>query len=60
MSKPIEYKSVQAHILTYSDEIGWTIVSQTEAENRRVHEIDFEKPKEELLMAAEPKMEYNK
>lgn len=26
----------------------------------RVHEIDFEKQKEELLMAAEPKMEYNK
>jgi len=35
MSKPSEHKSVQARILKYADEIGWSVVSRTEAEERR-------------------------
>jgi len=35
MNKPTEHKSVQARILKYANEIGWTIVSQSEAESRR-------------------------
>ncbi|HET9057060.1 MAG TPA: HsdR family type I site-specific deoxyribonuclease [Chitinophagaceae bacterium] len=35
MAKPTEHKSVQARILKYANEIGWTIVSQGEAESRR-------------------------
>ena len=35
MSKPSEHKTVQARILAYAQEIGWTIVSREEAEQRR-------------------------
>ena len=35
MSKPGEYKTVQARILAYAQEIGWTFVSREEAERRR-------------------------
>ncbi len=35
MSKPTENKSVQARILKYAQEIGWTFVPQSEAEQRR-------------------------
>jgi type I restriction enzyme R subunit len=35
MSKPTEHKTVQARILAYAEEIGWTIVSREEAERRR-------------------------
>lgn len=35
MAKPTEHKSVQARILKYAVEIGWTFVSQSEAEKRR-------------------------
>ncbi len=35
MSKPTEHKSVQARILNYAEEIGWKVVSQNEAEQRR-------------------------
>ncbi len=33
--KPSEHKTVQARILKYADEIGWTVVSREEAEVRR-------------------------
>lgn len=33
--KPTEHKSVQARILQYANEIGWTIVSRAEAEQLR-------------------------
>jgi type I restriction enzyme, R subunit len=33
--KPGEHKTVQARILEYADEIGWTFVSREEAEQRR-------------------------
>ena len=35
MSKPTEHKTVQARILAYAQEIGWTIVTREEAERRR-------------------------
>ena len=35
MSKPGEHKTVQARILAYAQEIGWTFVSRKEAERRR-------------------------
>ncbi|HEB35853.1 MAG TPA: HsdR family type I site-specific deoxyribonuclease [Candidatus Aminicenantes bacterium] len=35
MPKPGEHKTVQGRILEYAQEIGWTFVSQTEAEQRR-------------------------
>ena len=35
MPKPGEYKTVQARILKYADDIGWTIVSRKESEQRR-------------------------
>src|SRR5210317_2196318 len=35
MSKPGEHKTVQARILAYAQEIGWSFVSREEAEQRR-------------------------
>lgn len=35
MPKPGEHKTVQSRILKYAEEIGWTIVSRAEAEQRR-------------------------
>ena len=35
MSKPGEHKTVQARILAYAQEIGWTVMSRDEAERRR-------------------------
>lgn len=34
MSRPGEHKTVQARILEYADEIGWTVVPREEAEQR--------------------------
>src|SRR5438105_13903562 len=35
MPTPTEHKTVQARILAYAQEIGWTYVPRGEAENRR-------------------------
>jgi type I restriction enzyme, R subunit len=35
MSAPTEHKTVQARILEYAEVIGWTFVSQKEAEQQR-------------------------
>ena len=35
MPKPGEHKTVQARILEYAQEIGWTYVPRAEAERRR-------------------------
>ena len=35
MPKPGEQKTVQSRILKYAGDIGWTYVSQSEAEKRR-------------------------
>jgi type I restriction enzyme R subunit len=40
MSKPGEHKTVQARILAYAQEIGWTFVPREEAERRRGFEPD--------------------
>ena len=40
MPKPEEHKTVQARILKYAEEIGWTIVSREDAEQRRGFDPD--------------------
>jgi type I restriction enzyme, R subunit len=40
MANPTEYKTVQARILAYAQEIGWTFVPRDEAERRRVFDAD--------------------
>jgi len=35
MPTPTEHKTVQSRILEYAEAIGWTFVSQKEAEQRR-------------------------
>lgn len=40
MSAPGEYKTVQARILQYAQEIGWTFIPREEAERRRRFNLD--------------------
>ncbi|MBM3435702.1 MAG: HsdR family type I site-specific deoxyribonuclease [Bacteroidetes bacterium] len=40
MPKATEYKTVQSRILQYAQELGWTFVSQAEAEKRRGFDSD--------------------
>ena len=40
MPSPSEHKTVQARILAYAQEIGWTLVSRSEAERRRGFDPD--------------------
>ena len=40
MPTPTEHKTVQARILEYAQDIGWTLVSRDEAEQRRGFELD--------------------
>ena len=40
MSTPFEHKTVQARILAYAQEIGWTLVPRAEAEQRRGFDPD--------------------
>jgi hypothetical protein len=35
MPKPTEHKTVQARILAYAQEIGWSLVTREEAERRK-------------------------
>ena len=46
MANPTEYKTVQARILTYAQEIGWTYVPRDEAEGRRGFDPDGATPEE--------------
>lgn len=52
MSTPNEYKTVQSRILKYSDDIGWSIVSRTEAETRRGFDNSQQSPREQALNAS--------
>lgn len=52
MSKPTEHKSVQARILKYADDIGWTVVSQSEAESRRGFDTSAATPREKAKNAS--------
>ena len=40
MPSPTEHKTVQARILAYAQEIGWTVVSRAEAERRSGFDAD--------------------
>src|SRR5579862_16946 len=52
MPKPGEHKTVQARILQYANEIGWTIVPRAEAEKRRGFDPDGESPEDRARLAA--------
>jgi type I restriction enzyme R subunit len=52
MPQPTEHKSVQARILKYANEIGWTIVSQGEAESRRGFDTSAASPREKAKNAS--------
>lgn len=52
MAKPTEHKSVQARILKYANEIGWSIVSQGEAESRRGFDASAASPREKAKNAS--------
>jgi len=46
MPKPNEHKSVQARILKYASDIGWSFVSQNDAESRRNFDQTGASPRE--------------
>lgn len=52
MSKSTEHKSVQARILQYAQEIGWTFVPQSEAEKRRNFDNSAASPREKAKNAS--------
>lgn len=52
MDKPTENKSVQVRILAYAGDIGWTIVSRQDAENRRGFDPTGLTPKERAKTAS--------
>ena len=51
-SKPTEHKSVQARILKYAQEIGWTFVPQSEAEERRGFDPSGASPRDKARYAS--------
>jgi type I restriction enzyme R subunit len=52
MPKPGEHKTVQARILRYAQDIGWTYVPRAEAENRRGFDPVGSTPEERARTAA--------
>src|SRR2546423_364808 len=52
MPKPGEHKTVQARILKYGQEIGWTYVSRAEAEARRGFDPDGSTSEEQAAAAS--------
>jgi len=52
MPQPTEHKSVQARILKYADEIGWSFVPRTEAEERRGFDATGVSPREKAKNAS--------
>jgi len=52
MPKPGEHKTVQARILEYASQIGWTIVPRGEAEKRRGFDPDGATPEERARPAS--------
>ena len=50
--KPSEYKTVQARILAYAQEIGWTYVPRAEAEKRRGFDHSKATPAEQAAEAS--------
>ena len=51
-SEPTEHKTVQARILAYAQEIGWTYVPRAEAEARRRFDHDKQTPAEQAAHAS--------
>ena len=52
MPSPGEHKTVQARILAYAQEIGWTFVPREEAERRRGFDPDAATPEERARPAS--------
>jgi len=52
MPAPTEHKTVQARILHYAQEIGWTYVPRDEAERRRGFDQDGATPEERARKAS--------
>ena len=52
MPTPGEHKTVQARILAYAQEIGWTYVSRAEAEARRGFDPDGATPEDRARTAS--------
>ena len=52
MSTPGEHKTVQARILHYAQEIGWTYVPRAEAERRRGFDPSGATPEERARKAS--------
>jgi type I restriction enzyme R subunit len=52
MPKPTEHKSVQARILKYAKEIGWSVVARSEAEDRRGFDATGVSPREKAKNAS--------
>lgn len=52
LSKPGEHKTVQARILAYAQEIGWTYVPRGEAEERRGFDHSQDTPAEQASQAS--------
>lgn len=52
MPSPGEHKTVQARILAYAQEIGWTYVSREEAERRRGFDREAATPEEQARHAS--------
>lgn len=52
MPQPTEHKSVQARILKYAEEIGWSFVSKSEAEERREFDSTGVSPREKAKNAS--------
>ena len=52
MTKPGEHKTVQARILQYAQEIGWTLVPRVEAEKRRGFDSSVIQPSERARHAS--------
>ena len=52
MKRPTEHKTVQARILAYAQEIGWTYVSRAEAEVRRGFDPDGVTPEDRARTAS--------
>jgi type I restriction enzyme R subunit len=50
--KPSEYKTVQARILAYAQEIGWTYLPRGEAERRRGFDHSRDTPAEQAVAAS--------
>ena len=52
MKRPTEHKTVQARILAYAQEIGWTYLSRSEAKGRRSFDPEGVTPEDRARTAS--------